>query len=104
MMRQIIREPLVYPTKIRVRCLQLWISSGVRTPQHYLSNLVIYLSSWFVCENPPCCNGNLRTKHTEGLRAYVRTNMCMPALSMSTANQIMYLRPPKEDFAGEGGN
>ena len=72
----VVREHMVYPMIISVQCSQLWISSGVLSLQYSLSNLVIYLFS-LGGETPPCCNGTLGTKHTEGLRAraheYVQT-------------------------------
>ena len=51
--------------------------------------------------NPPCFNGNLRTKQTGGLQVRSCTNMCAPALSVSIANQILFLRPSKGGFTGE---
>ena len=83
--------------KIGVWCLQLWISSSVIPPQHSLSNSVIYLFIWGG-ETPPCCNRNLQTNHTGGVRDH--TNTCVPTLSVSITNHILSLHLWKTNGGG----
>ena len=80
-------------------------------PQYILSNLVIHLFSWgggtisgvVGNYNPPAVTETCRL-NTKEFYACVRRNMCASAVSVSIANQILYLRPSKGGFPGEGGS